>query len=88
MSRRKKYTLEEVKEVAIQKGGECLATEYKNNKENIEWKCGICNHIWKTCFKSINIFKQWCPSCSGRLNNNLEVVRKLAKERGCKIRQS
>jgi hypothetical protein len=82
MSRRKKYTLDEVKEVAKQKGGKCLATEYKNNKESIEWKCGVCNHIWKNNFKSINLDNQWCPSCSGRLNNNLEVVRKLAKERG------
>jgi very-short-patch-repair endonuclease len=83
MSKRtQKYTIEEVKKFAIEKGGECLSDYYTHNKESLPWKCNKCGHIWNNCFKSIKLDNQWCPSCSGRLNNNLDVVRKLAKERG------
>lgn len=79
--RRKKYTIEEVKQYAEQKGGICLSNEYKNNKKKLLWKCGICSHEWLAGFKSVKIQENWCPKCSGRLNNNLEVAKKLAESR-------
>jgi hypothetical protein len=35
--RRHKYTLEEVKNIALQKEGSCLSTIYQNNKINLKW---------------------------------------------------
>lgn len=82
--RRKKYTIEEVRKIIKEKGGKCLDKEYKNNKFPMNFQCGKCSHIWKTNFKQIQVQNQWCPKCSGRLNNNIEVVRNLALERGGK----
>jgi DNA-directed RNA polymerase subunit RPC12/RpoP len=83
-TRRKKYTIDEVKNIAMLKGGVCLSKEYINNKKQMAWKCGKCFHEWTTCFKSININGQWCPKCSGKLNNNMEIVREVAESRGGK----
>jgi DNA-directed RNA polymerase subunit RPC12/RpoP len=82
MSRRKIYTIKEVKEFALSKNGECLSTFYKNNKTKLIWKCGKCQHIWKMSFKPIKILGNWCPSCSGRLNNSIDVAHSIAKDRG------
>ena len=84
MSRRNKYTILEVKKHAISRGGQCLSTTYKNNKTNLEWQCGECKHKWCMSFKPILLLGNWCPKCSGRLNNDIENIRKLALSRGGK----
>jgi very-short-patch-repair endonuclease len=84
MNRRKKYTIEEVKKFAKEKGGECLSTEYINNKTNLTWKCNKCKHIWETNFKAVKIQNNWCPNCAGRPKRSISDAKKLAKERGGK----
>lgn len=84
MSRRKKYTIQEVKNIIRKKGGECLETVYKNNKTNMKFKCDNCSNIWTTNFKAINVQNNWCPYCSGRHNNNLQFAQLLAISRGGK----
>jgi len=42
--RRHKYTLEEVKNIALQKEGSCLSTIYQNNKINLKWFCKKCSN--------------------------------------------
>jgi hypothetical protein len=79
--RRHKYTLEEVKTECIKRKGKCLSENYKNNKTAMIFKCDVCNHQWTTNFKAILIQNQWCPKCSGRLNNNIEVAKNIAIER-------
>ncbi len=55
MSRRKKYTIQEVKNIIRKKGGECLETVYKNNKTNMKFKCDNCRLIWKNTNIYLNI---------------------------------
>uniref|UniRef100_A0A6C0CZ33 Homing endonuclease n=1 Tax=viral metagenome TaxID=1070528 RepID=A0A6C0CZ33_9ZZZZ len=81
MSRRKKYTIEEVKNFVKNKNGECLSNIYINNKKDLLFLCNVCKNKWSTDFKSIKINNQWCPYCSGRFNNNINVAKKIANER-------
>lgn len=81
MIRRKKYTIEEVRDYIKTRGGKCLESEYKHNKHKMKFQCDKCLHIWSATFKSIKIKGNWCPKCSGRLNNNIDVARNLAKSR-------
>jgi hypothetical protein len=79
--KRSAYTIKEVKKYAELLNGECLSDKYINNKQNLTWKCNICKHIWKTNFKAVKIQNNWCPLCSGRINNNLENIKQLAIDR-------
>lgn len=81
MSRRKKYTIEEVQDVCSQKNGKCLSKTYLNNKAPLLFSCNKCSHCWTTNFKAIVVDNQWCPKCAGRLNNNIDTVRQLAISR-------
>ena len=83
MSRRLKYSIKEIKDFAIlEKKGLCLSDIYINNKTNLIWECGKCGHIFYNCFKNIKYLNNWCPACSGRLNNNIEVAKKIAEDKG------
>lgn len=58
-----KFTIEIAKREAEVMGGECLSKEYKNNHENISWKCKD-GHLFYKPADSIRNQKQWCPECS------------------------
>jgi len=79
-SGKKKYTLEEVCQYAITKNGNCLSKEYINSSTKMEWKCKE-GHIWENTFGHIK-HGQWCPYCSGKYNNNIELCKEIAISRG------
>jgi hypothetical protein len=65
-SKRKKHTLQEVKDYCKNQQGSCLSLKYKNHKSKLKFKCKE-GHIWSTSFNNILNGKQWCPECaSGR----------------------
>ena len=83
MSRRLKYTIEEVKEFAVkEKNGLCLSDIYIHNKSNLKWECGKCKNIFFNCFKNIKYLNNWCPYCSGKLNNSIDIAKKIAEDKG------
>jgi hypothetical protein len=84
MSRRKIYTISEINEYISKRNGKCLSTDYKNNKAKLKFLCFKCKLTWFNCFKNIKLLNNWCPHCSGKYNNNLEIIRKLAIERNGK----
>jgi hypothetical protein len=57
----KDYYLNEIKNVAVSRGGECLSNEYKNNKTKLKFRCGE-GHEWLAKPKSIKE-GTWCPDC-------------------------
>ena len=59
----KKYTIDEIKEIAKKKGGECLSTSYENINSKLIWKCNN-GHIWNAKLPSINCNDNWCPTCN------------------------
>jgi len=62
-SNKKRLTIEIYQEVAKNKGGQCLSTEYKSCYEKLIWKCNE-GHIWKARADQIKNTDRWCPICS------------------------
>ena len=77
-----KLTLEVAKQIAKQKGGECLSTEYFNIKERMEWKCGECATVWLASLNSVKNGGSWCPQCGGSAKLSLEDARLAASKNG------
>lgn len=57
-----KSTLREIKNIAKERGGECLSEKYINDMTKMVWKCSE-NHIWQATPNNIKRGK-WCPNCS------------------------
>ena len=54
--------LDRLREHAAQRGGECLATEYVNNRSKVPWKCEH-GHVWQATADNVMRLGQWCPHC-------------------------
>jgi hypothetical protein len=59
---RKKYTLNDLHDLATTKGGKCLSTIYVNFDAHYLWECSK-GHKWKAIADSIKR-GSWCPECS------------------------
>lgn len=72
--------LEEAIKIAKEKGGECLSTEYINNRSSLKFKCGQ-GHEWETNLKVIKK-DAWCPYCSkySWTSDKISDAIKFAKE--------
>jgi hypothetical protein len=73
-------TLAPLQEIAAQKGGCCLAHDYKNSSHRVRWKC-VSGHEWLAPASSIRA-GHWCPVCARNQRLKLEEVRQIARERG------
>jgi len=60
---RKKYTIQDMRQLAIQKGGKCLSSEYISKNTKLSWKCKH-GHVFETTPNSILYSNTWCPTCS------------------------
>ena len=74
-------TIEEMREIAKEKGGECLSTEYINSFSKLRWRCGVCSHEWEAMPTNIKS-GTWCPKCAKRPQLTIEDMQALAKEKG------
>src|ERR1700733_5315700 len=72
----RKNTIELFRQIAQERGGECLSSVYVDNRTELLWKCSTCSNIWKAKPSDIkgsrNKQGTWCPPCG---------VRKVAKAR-------
>ncbi|POG61695.1 hypothetical protein GLOIN_2v1786249 [Rhizophagus irregularis DAOM 181602=DAOM 197198] len=57
--------IEVAKALARTRDGECLSSEYFDNKSPLQWKC-VKGHIWTANLNKIKDYNQWCPTCDGR----------------------
>ncbi|CAG8766042.1 35370_t:CDS:2 [Gigaspora margarita] len=53
--------IEVAKALARTRNGECLSSEYLNNKSPLQWKC-VKEHIWTANLNKIKDYNQWCPT--------------------------
>lgn len=72
-----RLTIDWFKEHAKSKGGECLSSEYKNQKTKLNFKCKE-GHAWTTSAASIRNENTWCPTCSGVSKPSIESAHQLA----------
>lgn len=73
---RKKLTILEMQNIALQRGGWCLSTEYVNAKTKLWWQCKN-GHIWNARPDNIKQ-NEWCPYCINRYKI-IEDMQELAK---------
>jgi hypothetical protein len=76
-----KLTIEQMKQLAITRGGICLSEEYVNAHTKLKWKCKE-GHEWFSAPYSIKSRKSWCPDCAKCIKLTIEQMKQIAKEKG------
>ena len=56
--------LERCQRVAVERGGECRATEYINSHTPMQWYCNKHDWKWQTTACAVVIEGHWCPKCA------------------------
>lgn len=71
-----------MQQLAEQRGGVCLSTDYVNNNTKLRWRCAE-GHEWEAVPGSIQQ-GSWCPNCAGRLSPDdaLCKLREIARAKG------
>jgi len=82
--------LEEMRQIARERGGMCRSTSYKNGCTPLEWECKF-GHRWKACAANVKAGTRrkgsWCRECYNgrrRFHETLSItaMRDLANARG------
>ncbi|RHZ69538.1 hypothetical protein Glove_283g76 [Diversispora epigaea] len=63
-----RYTLEVAKQIAFNRNGECLSTEYINTRSDLLWRCTN-GHLWNAPLFNIKVLGAWCPFCRNKCEN-------------------
>lgn len=84
-SEKQRLTLDEMKELAIKNGGQCLSTNYVNANSKLKWQCSQ-EHIWEAIPSSVKA-GTWCPICAqqtraDKLRGNLNRYKEIALTKG------
>ena len=72
--------IEPLRNIAKERGGECLSTKYVNSHTKLRWRCAK-GHEWEAAPTNIRS-GQWCRQCAGLAKLTLESLQELARERG------
>lgn len=67
----KYQTIDNMRQLAHSRGGECLSDEYLGQAKKLVWRCSD-NHVWKAVPNAIKN-GGWCPHC--RVNYGEEICR-------------
>jgi hypothetical protein len=73
-------TLHDMREIARERGGECLSKLYINAFTKMEWRCAR-GHEWMATRTTIK--RSWCPECAKKLE--FEQVVATAADHGGKV---
>lgn len=73
-------TIEEMRQLAKDKGGKCLSNRYVNNETKLSWECAK-GHRWEAIPNSIKR-GSWCRKCEGLEKPSIEDIKIIATERG------
>ena len=84
-ARKQRASLEDMRAVATQRGGQCLSTEYVNTKTPLSWQCAN-GHRWKATPKAV-LRGDWCPICAKHTRRDgqtltLDDMHAIARKRG------
>jgi hypothetical protein len=56
-------TIEDARQVARERGGECLSERYVNARSHLTWQCHR-GHVWRANFDNVRNKGRWCPDCA------------------------
>jgi len=79
----RKWTIEQMQELATHRGGKCLSAEYKGWETKLKWECAK-GHIWLARPGNIKTNNAWCLKCSGKKKPTIEEMQMVAKAKGGK----
>ena len=74
-------TIDDVKNLASLRGGECVSGEYFGSKQKVHWKCAS-GHEWNATWEQVK-GGSWCRMCLVELKRTgIEKMKELARLRG------
>lgn len=86
----KEQELQKVREIAKERGGECLSTQYIANNRKLSFRCAD-GHVWEAVPSSI-FQGSWCKQCKGRrisaarrAQRNIKPYLEIIEQRGGKF---
>jgi hypothetical protein len=62
------------------RGGECLSTNYVNQRHKLSWRC-CSGHTWRAVAYSVISLGTWCPTCAGK-RKTIQDMQTLARANG------
>jgi Zn finger protein HypA/HybF involved in hydrogenase expression len=68
-----KLDINVAQEIAKQRGGKCLSTEYVNTKAPMSWECNTCSTVWVANLGNIKNRGTWCPQCNKNWGYNISM---------------
>ncbi|MFH0902583.1 MAG: zinc-ribbon domain-containing protein [Pseudomonadota bacterium] len=77
----RRVSIEHLRAIAKERGGECLSPAYRGLGVKLRWRCAK-GHEWDTTPNTIKK-GSWCPTCRRRIGS-IEKMRRIAEERGGK----
>ena len=77
-----KKTINNCRELANTKNGECLSKTYTNTNEKLQWKCLDGHIFWMS--RSAVVSGCWCQYCAKNIKYNIGDCRKTAEDKGGK----
>lgn len=87
-----KGTIEEMQEIAEERGGKCLSNTYIDSQTKLLWECSE-GHKWEAKSNDVKNDGTWCYKCYNKLRGasqrlNIEMMQEIAKQRGGKCLSS
>lgn len=64
---KKKHSIEDCHRLAKERDGECLSTQYINNKSKLRWRCKD-GHEFDSSLFNVNTMRTWCIVCAYKTN--------------------
>lgn len=76
-------TLGDMKQLALERGGDCLSIAYLGARKPLSWRCAL-GHEWRATPTSLISSKSWCPYCAGQRGSKftIQFMESTAKSRG------
>lgn len=73
-------TLEQMKEIAESRGGDCLSARYGNTGTKLQWRCSN-GHEWSATPRQVKK-GHWCPVCARVARLTLLLLQRIAAHKG------
>jgi len=77
---RARLSIENMRETAAERGGQCLSDTYHGSKVRLRWRCAR-GHTWWAHPSRVRQ-GSWCPECAHSARGTLDGMRALANDRG------
>ena len=78
-----RHTLDDMRDFARTKGGDCVSGHYRNNKTKLLWRCVEGHEWWARPDALLRTSRpSWCATCAGCGRWTIEELQRVALQRG------